>query len=120
MSIRSRLLNKTVVVERRSIDLDSSGDTTGPRTEIESALSMRIVNNVLFGQGVGNEAGPISASSHLGMTDGDHGGEVGDFIIDGSNEYVIKYINNSPGGTITGDVIYHWEIFMHLSTAESA
>lgn len=117
MAIKSRLLNKTVTIERRSTTLDDSGDTTGARTEIEAALKMRIVKNELFGEGVGEESGPIAASSHKGITNGDHGGQTGDFVVDGTDEYVIKWIDKSPGGTITGDKIYHWEVFMNLSDA---
>lgn len=118
MSIKPKLLNKTVVIERRSVTLDPSGDSTGVRTNIELAQKIRIVKNKLFGQGTGVSAGPITASSHKGLTDGDHGGQEGDFVVDGADEYIIQFIDKKPGGVITGEKLYHWEIFMMQSSAE--
>jgi len=120
MAIRAGKLNKTVVIERKTTTLDASGDTVGARTEIEAALKIRLTRNKLFGQSVGGAAGPISASTHKGLTDGGHGGQIGDMLIDGSDEYTITFIDKKPGGQITGDRIFHWEIFLNHTSAERA
>ncbi len=120
MAIKASLLNKTVVIERRATTFDASGDSTGARTEIEAAVSMRIVNNEPFGASVGAKAETIVSSSHKGLTDGGHGGQEGDFVIDGADEFVIAFIDKKPGGQISTDKIYHWEIFMNATTLERA
>lgn len=113
MALATRITNKSVTIERRATTLDDSGDATGERTELETDLAMRIVNNRVQGQEVGSDAGPISTSTHKGLTNGGHEGQEGDFVIDGDDEYIINYIDKAPGGTIAGDKIYHWEIYMN-------
>ena len=81
---------------------------------------MRIVINEPFGQSVGAKAGVIQSSSHRGLTDGGHGGQEGDFVIDGDDEYIIAFIDKKPGGQISTDSIYHWEIFMNATTLGKA
>ena len=120
MAVKTGLLNKTIVIERKSTALDSTGDTTGARTSIEASLSARIVENRLFGSGVGADAGPISTSTHKAFTDGDHGGEVGDMVLDGSDEYILQYIDKNPGGTKTGETGYHWEVYLLRASLERA
>ncbi len=118
MAVKAKLLNKTVVVERASTTLDDSGDSTGSRTQIEAALKGRIVRNRLFGQSSANQAGPITSSTHKLITNGAHGGQEGDLVVDGSDEYIVSFIDKKPGGTIVGEKLHHWEVFMNASTAE--
>jgi len=105
MSILARLLNKTVTVKRYASVKNASGDLSKTKSTISSTVKMRITRNTLLGSN--QEYGVISKSTHEGFCNNGIDIEVGDFVVDGSDEYHVTYVDKSPGGTTN-----HYQVYM--------
>lgn len=112
--IKTSLKNKTATIERHGTTKDDFGDFAGARTQVVAGLNLRIVRNEKFGRGDVDTNGPIVASTHMGITDGNVAdAKTGDrLVISANEEYEINFIDPNPGGTIVGDRAHHLEIFM--------
>ena len=115
MALLARLLNKVVTIQRTTQTFDSTGDLSGARTNIALLVPMRITRNKVSAQAEEiNVSGDIIGSSHRAFCDSGVDVVVGDFVIDGSGEYKVRYVDGNPGGTISGEQLHHMEVFMSL------
>ncbi len=113
--VLARLLNKQVTIQRRTETFDSTGDLSGGKPNVATLVPMRITRNrISQAQEELGISGNIIGSTHKAFCNSGVDVIVGDFVIDGSDEYKIKYVDENPGGTISGEKLHHMEIFMSM------
>jgi hypothetical protein len=113
--VLARLLNKQVTIQRTTQTFDSTGDLSGSRANIATLVDMRITRNKVSAQAEEiNISGDIIGSSHQAFCDPGVDIAIGDFVVDGSDKYKVRYVDGNPGGTISGEQLHHMEIFMSL------
>lgn len=115
MAIKSSLLNKTVNVERITVSPDNTGDISNSRSVSSTAIKMRITRNKQYASNNLSlkEYGAIVTSSHVGFCQVGSDIEVGDYIIDSTEEYFVNYVDDKPGGTSN-----HMQIYMTQTNVE--
>ena len=112
--VLARLLNKRVTIQRRTETFDLTGDLSGGKPNVATLVPMRITRNVV--SAAASElgiSGNIIGSTHMAFCNSVDV-VMGDFVIDGSDEYKVRYVDENPGGTISGDKLYHTRIWMSM------
>lgn len=104
----SRLLNKTVIIKRYDNTSNDSGDMSNAKINVATGIKIRITTNKKVSNDTLGDSGFYSASTHLGFCYMNDLIKKDMFVVDGTKEYKIDYVDVNPGGSLSS----HYQLYM--------